>query len=151
MSTFLYFVLPRTSTGTGIVMLCGVFFWQICIDAYNTPYTHWCQNTKCGCKRNKYRPLNQKQSKCKCFVEIILENKSAKVFAIFLQFLGLATFVAGSIIANKNMYTIAMTTSYVVIVLILSFVWSDWYQRNISEPFTMLQDGNVTARYKSCK
>ena len=160
MSTFLYFVLPRTSPGIGIFMLCGVFFCQICIDAYNTPYAYWCRNTRCGRSRYEYDPLtisNQRQSKFErfvTFVQVILENKLTKIITLIFQVTGIVVFVVASMATNMNARTIAMTISYVVIVLILSVVWSDWYQRKISEPFkksTIQQDKNVTARYKSCK
>ena len=161
MTTFVYFVLPRTSPGVGIFLLCGVFFFQTCVDFYKTPYRYWCQNNRYIHDRHGYDLLTasyQKQSKFEYLVkvvQVVLENKVMKIIALILQVMSIIAFVVVSIaVANKNAYGVTMTISYCLIILILSVVWSDWFQLRITEPFkknTLPQNKNISARYKSCK
>ena len=162
MTVLVYLVLPQLSPGVGMLLLCGVFFFQIVIDKFKTPHWYWCQNNRCSCaahERNGYdllRTSQQKQSIMERFVrfmQIILENKMMKIIALLLQIFGVIGFTAAWVVGiNTDEFDVTRPlVGGPLAILVLSFVWSTWFQKKVNEPDRRDLQRNVTARYKSGK
>ena len=156
-------MLPAISPGVGILLLCCVFFFQTFVDMIKTPHWYWCQNNNCTrarAERNGYNPLSQnhqQRSKMEyfvCFVQAILENRVMKVIALLLQTIGIFGFIAVWV-ASTNASEYDMTrpmVGYPLVILVLSFTWSNWFQEKIAEPDKKdLRREDTTARFKSSK
>ena len=163
---FVYLVLPEISPGVGIMLLCGVFFFQIVVDIFKTP--NWfCGQNRCSCfntERNGYDHItghhnfNLKTIKwAKVFeyfvrcVQVLLENKVTKVLALLLQILGIIGFISlwVSKMKGHGYDMIRPMVGFPLVILVLSFIWTNWFQEKIAEPHTQMN--NVTARFKSSK
>ena len=115
MTVLVYLVLPQLSSGVGMLLLCGVFFFQIIIDTFKTPHWYWCQNNRCSCavgERNGYNLLRTGQQKLSVmerivrFVQIIFENKAMKIVALLIQIFGFAGFITAWVIGmNTSIYS----------------------------------------------
>ena len=162
MTTFVYLVLPQLSPGVGILLLCGVFFFQIIIDMFNTPHWYWCQNNRSSCaarERGGYDLLTshrRKQSMMEHivrFVQVTLENKVMKLIALLLQLTSIVGFITAWIIGMRSseLDVIRPLVGGPLVILVLSFVWSTWFQKKIAEPNKKGLQRDVTARFKSCK
>ena len=166
MTIFVYLVLPELSPGVGILLLCGIFSFQMCVDVINTPHLLWCQNRNynqlfAGCRRNGYNLLtsaNQPKSKFEYVVriaQIALENKLMKIIAVLIQVFSLIGFIVGWILGMQNYgqnLFIRATIGGPLCILVLSFIWSDWFQMKIVTPNKKnLEREDITARYKSCE
>ena len=161
MTVLMYLVLPQLSPGVGMLLLCGVFFFQIIIDALKTPHWYWCQNNRCSCaagERNGYDRLRASRHNVSLrerfvrFVQIILENKVMKLIALLLQIFGIAGFIAAWVIgmnsSNLEYDKVRPMVGAPLAILTLSLVWSSWFQKKVNDPY---KGGDVTARYKSGK
>ena len=159
MTTFVYLVLPELSPGAGILILCGVFFFQIVVDIYYTQYWIWCQHDGCCRAPREQRGFDhlhpQRKSKMEyfvCIVQLLLENRAMKVIALLLQTLGIFGFI-GLWVHNMRRHgynTIRPMVGYPLGIFFLSIVWSSWFQEKIATPHRREQRRN-TARYKSSK
>ena len=160
MAVFVYVVLPQLSPGIGMLLLCGVFFFQIIIDTFNTPHWYSCQNNRCSCAGNGYDLLRtnrpQKLSimeRFVQFVQVILENKLMKMLALSLQIAGVIGFITAWV-AGMRTSEYDVTRPMVggpLAILVLSLVWSTWFQKRVNEPNKKDLQRDVTARYKSGK
>ena len=160
MTVLVYLVLPQLSPGVGMLLLCGVFFFQIIIDTFKTPHWYWCQNNRCSCavgERNGYNLLRTGQQKLSVmerivrFVQIIFENKAMKIVALLIQIFGFAGFITAWVI-GMNTSSINVTRPMIggpLAILVLSLVWSTWFQKKVNDPSKRGIQGDVTARYKS--
>jgi hypothetical protein len=165
MTVLVYLVLPQLSPGVGMLLLCGVFFFQIIIDTFKTPHWYWCQNNRCSCavgERNGYDLLRASRQKLSLmerfvrFVQIIFENKVMKLIALLLQIFGVIGFIAAWVIGmNTNdldyNFEIRPLVGAPLAILVLSLVWSSWFQKKVNDPHKRGLQRNVTARYKSGK
>ena len=162
MTILMYLVLPQLSPGVGMLLLCGVFFFQIIIDTFKTPHWYWCQNNRCSCaagERSGYNLLRTARQKVSLrerfvrFVQIILENKVMKLIALLLQIFGIAGFIAAWVIGmnSSNLDMIRPLVGAPLAILVLSLVWSSWFQKKVNDPYKRGLQRDVTARYKSGK
>lgn len=164
MTVLVYLVLPSLSPGVGMLLLCGVFFFQIIFDTFKTPHWYWCQNNRCSCavgERSGYDPLRTSRQKLSMrerfvrFVQIILENKVMKIVALLLQVFGVVGFIAAWMIGMKtsDIDKIRPLVGAPLALLALSLVWSSWFQKKVNDPYIIKRDlpREVTARYKSGK
>ena len=164
MTVFVYLVLPELSPGAGILLLCGVFVFQICVDLVKTPNKFWGQNYGCCCReteRNGYDTiaLNTRKkwrivSYFVCFVQVMLENKITKFFALLLQIAGIFGFVAMWVfhIRNQGYNMFRPMIGFPLVVFVLSVIWSNFFQEKIATVHkkNTVKEG-VTARFKSSK
>ena len=160
MTVLMYLVLPQLSPGVGMLLLCGVFFFQIIIDAFKTPHWYWCQNNRCSCaadERNGYDRLRASRQTVSLrerfvrFVHIILETKVMKLIALLLQIFGIAGFIAAWIIGmnGSDLDKVRPIVGAPLAILTLSLVWSSWFQKKVNDPYKRDVQRDVTARYKS--
>lgn len=167
MTTFVYLVLPEVSPGVGILLLCGVFIFQICIDIVKTPNWYWGQRqgycARAG-ERNGYDNMaagNRQNLRCwvvmryfVCIVQVLFENKIAKVIALLLQIIGIFGFI-GMWVINLKPLNYNMTrpmVGYPLAILVLSVIWSNFYQDKIAEAHKPRRNqDDITARFKSGK
>ena len=173
MTTFVYLVLPEVSPGVGILLLCGVFFFQICIDIVKTPNWYWGQGQGCCARageRNGYDalPLGNRQNltSCNwetwwtifryfvCIVQVLFENKIAKAVALLLQLVGIFGFI-GMWVVNVQHLSYNMVrpmVGYPLAIFVLSVIWSNFYQEKIADahnPRRNQENQDITARFKS--
>ena len=163
MTIFVYLVLPELSPGVGILLLCGVFVFQICVDLVRTPNKFWGQNYGCCCRdteRNGYDTIAlPRVRKWKiigyfvCFVQVMLENKITKFFALLLQIGGIFGFIAIWVFHTKSLgyNMLRPMIAYPLVAFVLSFVWSNFFQDKIAEVHKNKTKEGVTARFKSSK
>ncbi len=161
MTVLVYLVLPQLSPGVGMLLLCGVFFFQIIIDTVKTPHWYWCQNNRCSCavgERNGYDLLRASRQRVSLmerfvrFVQIVFENKVMKLIVLLLQIFGIVGFIAAWVTGmNTNDLEIRPLVGAPLAILVLSLVWSSWFQKKINDPRKRGLQRNVTARYKSGK
>lgn len=155
MTTFVYLVLPEISPGAGIFLLCGVFFFQIILDFGYTQKWFWCQHDGCSCPRQgqNFSRL-RRRSKVEyvvCIAQLILENRIMKMVALMLQIAGIFGFIGVWIIHMKHRgYNIIRPmVGYPLGIIILSVLWSTWFQEKIATPYG--RKPLHTARYKSSR
>lgn len=170
MTTFVYLVLPEVSPGLGILLLCGVFVFQICVDIFYTP--NWFCGHRQGCcdrtpDRNGYdevdqgTPNNKKKSArwaivryLVCVVQALFENKVAKVIALLLQIIGIFGFIGMWVVNTKDLQynMVRPMVGYPLTIFVLSVIWSNFYQEKIADCHKhRLKREDITARYKSGK
>lgn len=158
-SVLVYIVLPSLLPDVSILLLNGVFTVQILIDISQT-------KTSC-CTPTGYRPLEQddrdregqqvevpgeRPKLVKRGCEALLENRTTKILAFLLQFLGICALGAFSEFDySKSRFTqdlpviLATSISIPIVLFILSLIWSNRMQEFISRgPSTH------SARFKSC-
>ena len=157
MTTFVYLVLPEISPGAGILLLCGVFSFQIIVDIYYTQRWVWCQHDGCCCASREQRGFSRLRRESKveyvvCIVQLILENRMMKVIALMLQIVGVFGFIGVWVVHMKHRgyNMIRPMVVYPLSIVILSFIWSSWFQEKIATPHRKEQHTN-TARYKSSR
>ena len=169
MTSFVYLVLPELSPGVGILLLCGVFVFQIIVDIKRTPNKYCCQrNNKCYRNTGMYEddPLiaqpNIKgrkkgiKDKFMHIIQVLFENKITKLIALVLQITAIFGFISiwvlhiKPLIGSQNM--IRPMLGYPVIALVLSVIWSNFFQDKIAEFHhkVSLKEG-ATAKFKSSK
>jgi hypothetical protein len=156
MTTFVYLVLPEISPGAGIFLLCGVFFFQIVIDFFYTQKWFWCQRGgRSYVQQGRDITRLHQRSKMEyvvCIAQFLLENRVMKVLALILQIAGILGFIGVWIIHMKGSgYSVVRPmVGYLLGIIILSVLWSTWFQEKIAEPYGREQQNN-TARYKSSR
>ena len=156
MTTLVYLVLPEISPGAGILLLCGVFFFQIIVDICYTQNWFWCQHDGCfRAQRGHDFPNLHQRSKVEyvvCTVQLILENRVMKILALVLQISGIFGFIGVWVINMKHRgyNVIRPMVVYPLGIIILSVLWSTWFQEKIATPYGKEPQKN-TARYKSSK
>ena len=158
MTTLVYLVLPEISPGAGILLLCGVFFFQIMVDIYHTQNWIWCQNDGCCCARSERRGFSRLRRRSKveyvvCFVQLILENRMMKIIALLFQTVGIFGFIGiwVSNMKHRGYNMIQPMIGYLLGILLLSVIWSTWFQEKIAAPHRQRESQSNTARFKSCK
>ena len=156
MTTFVYLVLPEISPGAGIFLLCGVFFFQIIVDFCYTQKWFWCQHDGCYCAQRghdfSHLCRRSKVENVVCIVQLILENRVMKILALVLQISGIFGFIGVWVIHMKyrGYNIIRPMVGYPLGIIILSVLWSTWFQEKITTPHGK-EPQNNTARYKSSK
>ena len=156
MTTFVYLVLPEISPGAGIFLLCGVFFCQIIVDCYYTQKWFWCQHNECLRTQQRHDPSHiHQKSKVEyvvCIVQLLLENRVMKIIALVLQIVGIFGFIGVWVVHMKHRgyNMVRPMVGYPLCIIVLSFLWSTWFQENIAVPHGREQQNN-TARYKSSR
>ena len=161
MTIFVYLVLPEISPGVGILLLCGVFFIQICIDIVKTPNWYCGQGTCMLTHRNEYNELSRQRStgglswakvygRVEKVVKVLLANRIAKVVALIVQIIGMFGFIGLWVGMTKSMHydMVRPMVGFPLIILALSFIWSNFFQEKIAEAD---KHKDVTARFKSSK
>ena len=167
MTSFVYLVLPEISPGVGILLLCGVFFFQICVDIVKTPNSYCGQNTTISCgrgQRNGYDAIHRQKatssfwSKVWGFFEktfrVLLANRIAKVVALLLQIVGMFGFIGLWIGMTKDKHydMVRPMVGYPLVVFALSVIWSNFFQEKIAGAEDKYNKTRVvTARFKSSK
>ena len=164
MTIFVYLILPELSPGVGILLLCGVFTFQICVDFVRTPNRFWGQNMGLCCRdveRNGYNAVPAQQVRSTkwsfvrylvCIVQVLLENKITKAIAFLLQVVGIFGFIGiWVLLVRKFDYNMTRPMiGYPLVVFALSVIWSNFYQEKIAAvPLTTSSIEGVTARFKS--
>ena len=156
MTIFVYLVLPEISPGPGIFLLCGVFFFQIFVDFCYTQKWFWCQHDGCSCTQQGHDFTHlHRRSKVEyvvCIVQLLLENRVMKVLALLLQATGIFGFIGVWVVhMNHHGYNIIRPMiGYPLGIILLSVLWSTWFQQRIATPHSR-EPQNNTARYKSSK
>ena len=145
MTIFVYLILPEVSSGTGILLLSGVFVAQIAMDIYNTPILYFgpCHQ-KCSCLkghqkeyRRIYSPVTVHQPHSMCSkAGIILENKIVKVFAFLLQLTGIIGFSAlwSKLSMDTHYKSFWAIIGYPIVIIVLSIIWTNLFQEYIAQP-----------------
>lgn len=166
MTIFVYLVLPEISPGVGILLLCGVFFFQICVDIVKTPKWYCGQGTCMLTHRNEYNELPRQRStgglswakvyrRAEKVVRVLLANRIAKVVALIVQIIGMFGFIGLWVGMTKSMHydMVRPMVGYPLIILALSFIWSNFFQEKIAEADKDRErrSKDVTARFKSSK
>ena len=156
MTTLVYLVLPEIAPGAGILLLCGVFFFQIIVDICYTQKWFWCQHDKCSrAQRRRDSSHLHQRSKVEyvvCIVQFILENRVMKILALVLQISGIFGFIGVWVIHMKHRgyNMIRPMVGYPLGIILLSVLWSTWFQEKIATPYGK-EPQNNKARYKSSK
>ena len=157
MTTFVYLVLPEISPGAGILLLCGVFFFQIIVDFCYTQRWFWCQHDGCCCASGEQRDFSHLHRKSKveyvvCIVQLILENRMMKIVALMLQIIGVFGFIGtwAYHMKHRGYNMIRPMVGYPLGIVVLSVIWSSWFQEKIATPHRSEQQSN-RARYKSSR
>lgn len=168
-TTFVFLVAAELPASLTLLLLNGVFAFQIFIDfCYSKPCC--CCSQSCSqCMRRNYTPMagNNEQAerprpyrveKLKKvrqiinFFETLLENKTVKVFAFFLQIGGIMILIPTWVVlmGHPNTYKLRPMVGLPLSLLVLSFIWSNKVQEWIAKADnTVFTDQKRTARYKS--
>lgn len=160
MTVFVYLVLPEFSPGVGILLLCGNFIVQVFMDIRKAPWSR-CLNRNSKDSRYEHNLLpkpdrvNQKFEHIARIVQICSENKVTKFIIFSLQVISLFFFIVIWIYGmqgyGQNLF-LRSTIGGPLCILVLSFMWSDWFQTKIVIPYKKnLEREDITARYKSCE
>ena len=77
-----------------------------------------------------------------------------KIIALLLQVSAIVGFIVAWAVgmSGSGYDVIRPTVSCPLCILVLSFVWSDWFQTKIAEPYRKdFEREGITARFKSCE
>ena len=161
MTVLVYLVLPETSPGVGIMLLCGVFYFQIVMDIFKTPNWYWGQSqSDCCGRRNGYNRIQShqqssavKRSRIIYVVYILLENKIMRILALLLQISGIIGFIVlCSLEKDEHDYvSIWSMVGYPLVILFISPLWSNIFQDKIAKSQDHEKKEDITARFKSSK
>ncbi len=177
MCLLVYVVLVIFPIGVSILLLHGVFVFQIAVDVKRTYSTKKCVHKNCQSpmallRRFGYNNVDESGNplldeheeeprtwlyKALKFVDYILENWVTKSVALLLQCVGFFVFLlfwSLKVMHNDDFYMCAII-GLPVVVLCMSVLWSNLYQEGIAMP-TKRQGGRGSddsskknARYKS--
>ena len=170
MTIFLYLILPELPPGLGILLLCGVFTFQIGVDIINKCRLNTCCDRYkiCSCCakywRNGYERVpsqdvrSRKRKTIKHyllhFFQLLLENRFTKVVALLLQVVTTLVFIIMWVIHTKQLSDTMLRpmVGYPLVVFALSVIWSNLFQDNIVAFHNnkSIKEG-ATAKFKSSK
>ncbi len=178
-SVFVFLVMAELPPDISLLLLCGVFMSQIAVDIVYTK--KMCCVLGCTLPSNEmraYRNIDDstldsssehaaeqtertisgvhlgKMRKFLGVLKLLLENKTVKVFALFLQLSSIIVFIALwclVFMSSTNLYKTRPMIALPICLLVLSALWTNKYQVWITKRNRHPSSDTITARYKSSK